>query len=77
MYKHGCPKHQPDYASMGVHRRSAPSFYNPQINMLDQMVASGFYRQEQRDALVVAATPDELISKLQSAAWPDVTKWVR
>ncbi|MFM2222867.1 MAG: hypothetical protein RLZZ78_1124, partial [Armatimonadota bacterium] len=29
------------------------------------------------DALVVAKTPKELISKLQSAVWPDVTKWVR
>jgi hypothetical protein len=41
------------------------------------MVASGFYRREQRDALVVAATPEELIEKLRGAAWPDVAKWVR
>ena len=52
-------------------------FYNPLIQMLDQMVASGFYRREQRDALVVAATPEELIEKLRVAAWPDVAKWVR
>jgi predicted Rossmann-fold nucleotide-binding protein len=52
-------------------------FYNPLIQMLDQMVASGFYRQEQRDTLVIAVTPEELIDKLQTATWPDVTKWVK
>jgi uncharacterized protein (TIGR00730 family) len=70
------------WAHIGHHRKpvgflNVNGFYNPLIDMLDQMVANGFYRREQRDALVVAKTPMELIVKLQSAAWPDVTKWVR
>jgi uncharacterized protein (TIGR00730 family) len=70
------------WAHIGHHGKpvgflNVDGFYNPLIQMLDQMVASGFYRREQRDALVVAATPEELIEKLRGAAWPDVAKWVR
>jgi uncharacterized protein (TIGR00730 family) len=70
------------WAHIGHHRKpvgflNVDGFYNPLIQMLDQMVAAGFYRKEQRDTLVVASTPDELIPKLKSAVWPDVTKWVR
>jgi hypothetical protein len=70
------------WAHIGHHGKpvgflNVDGFYNPLIQMLDQMVASGFYRREQRDALVVAATPEELIEKLRAAAWPDVAKWVR
>jgi predicted Rossmann-fold nucleotide-binding protein len=52
-------------------------FYDPLIQMLDQMVTSGFYRREQRDALVIAETPEQLLQQLTVATWPDVTKWVR
>ena len=67
------------WAHIGHHGKpvgflNVDGFYNPLIQMLDQMVASGFYRREQRDALVVAATPEELIEKLRAAAWPDVAK---
>lgn len=70
------------WAHIGHHRKpvgflNVDGFYNPLIQMLDQMVASGFYRQEQRDTLVIAVTPEELIEKLQTATWPDVTKWVK
>jgi len=70
------------WAHIGHHRKpvgflNVDGFYNPLIQMLDQMVASGFYRQEQRDTLVIAVTPEELIDKLQTATWPDVTKWVK
>lgn len=52
-------------------------FYNPLIQMLDQMVAAGFYRHEQRAALVIAETPAQLVERLRLATWPDVSKWVR
>jgi uncharacterized protein (TIGR00730 family) len=70
------------WAHIGHHRKpvgllNVDGFYNPLIQMLDQMVASGFYRQEQRDTLVIAVTPEELIEKLRAATWPDVTKWVK
>lgn len=52
-------------------------YYDPLIQMLDQMVTSGFYRREQRDALVIVETPSDLLDGLRSLTWPDVTKWVR
>jgi uncharacterized protein (TIGR00730 family) len=52
-------------------------FYDPLIQMLDQMVTSGFYRREQRDALVIAETPTHLLEQLRVATWPDVSKWVK
>ena len=70
------------WAHIGHHRKpvgflNVDGFYNPLIQMLDQMVASGFYRQEQRDALVIAETPADLLKQLRVATWPDVTKWVK
>jgi len=52
-------------------------FYNPLIQMLDQMLAAGFYRREQRDALVIAETPPQLLERLRLATWPDVSIWLR
>lgn len=52
-------------------------FYDPLIQMLDQMVAHGFYRHEQRDALVIAETPTHLLEQLRVATWPKITKWVK
>ena len=70
------------WAHIGHHGKpvgflNVDGFYNPLIQMLDQMVASGFYRQEQRDALVIAETPADLLKQLRVATWPDVTKWVK
>ena len=70
------------WAQIGHHSKpvgflNVDGFYNPLIQMLDQMVASGFYRQEQRDALVIAETPADLLKQLRVATWPDVTKWVK
>ena len=70
------------WAHIGHHSKpvgflNVNGFYNPLIQMLDQMVASGFYRQEQRDALVIAETPADLMKQLRVATWPDVAKWVR
>lgn len=70
------------WAHIGHHSKpvgflNVGGFYNPLIQMLDLMVEKGFYRREQRDALVVAENPTDLIKQLATAAWPDVTKWVK
>lgn len=70
------------WAHIGHHGKpvgflNVDGFYDPLIQMLDQMVTSGFYRREQRDALVIAETPAQLLEQLRVATWPDVTKWVR
>lgn len=70
------------WAHIGHHGKpvgflNVDGFYNPLIQMLDQMVAHGFYRHEQRDALVIAETPADLLKQLRVATWPDVAKWVK
>ncbi|WP_246836164.1 TIGR00730 family Rossman fold protein [Nesterenkonia sp. NBAIMH1] len=42
-------------------------FWDPLVEMIDHQVAEGFIAEWRRDALVVADTPDELISTLR--AW--------
>lgn len=70
------------WAHIGHHNKpvgllNVDGFYDPLIQMLNLMVAAGFYRSEQRNALVVAETPEQLLQQLTVATWPDVTKWVR
>ena len=70
------------WAHIGHHGKpvgflNVAGFYDPLIQMLDQMVTSGFYRREQRDALVIAETPAQLLEQLRVATWPDVSKWVK
>ena len=49
-------------------------FWQPLIQMVDHMVAHGFVRQEDRDSLVVADDPDELLDLL--AQWqPQRPRW--
>ncbi len=46
-------------------------FWDPLVEMIDHQVAEGFIAEWRRDALVVADTPDELISTLR--AWTSAT----
>lgn len=49
-------------------------FWQPLVDMVDHMVAKGFVRQTDRDHLIVADEPEEMIRKLQ--AWlPPVPRW--
>ena len=70
------------WAHIGHHEKpvgflNVGGFYDPLMQMLDQMVAHGFYRHEQRDSLVIAETPVHLLEQLREATWPKVTKWVK
>jgi uncharacterized protein (TIGR00730 family) len=70
------------WAHIGHHGKpigflNVDGFYNPLVQLLDQMVAHGFYRHEQRGALVIAETPADLLKQLRVATWPDVAKWVK
>lgn len=50
------------------------TFWQPLVDMVDHMVANGFVRQTDRDHLIVADDPEELLRKLQ--AWlPPVPRW--
>lgn len=49
-------------------------FWQPLLDMVDHMVRNGFVRQTDRDHLVVADDPDELLDRLER--WvPPVPRW--
>lgn len=42
-------------------------FFDPLVQMLDRLVETGFFKQEHRDNLIVARTPDEALSGVKDA----------
>lgn len=63
---------------LGLHTKPigllGAEFWQPLIQMVDHMVSHGFVRQEDRDSLVVADDPDELLDLL--AQWrPQRPRW--
>lgn len=63
---------------LGLHTKPigllGADFWRPLTDMIDHMVAHGFVRQADRDALVIADEPDELLDKL--ARWtPQRPRW--
>lgn len=65
---------------LGLHTKPigllGSQFWQPLIELVEHMVAHGFVRQEDRDSLVVADEPDELLAAL--CAWtPQRPRWPR
>lgn len=65
---------------LGLHTKPigllGAQFWQPLLDMIDHMVAHGFIRQTDRDSLVVADDPDELLEAL--AQWqPQPPRWPR
>ena len=63
---------------LGLHTKPigllGADFWRPLTDMIDHMVAHGFVRQEDRDSLVVADDPDELLAALTQ--WtPQPPRW--
>lgn len=64
---------------LGLHAKPigllGTEFWAPLLSMVDHMVAAGFIRATDREHLVVADDPDELIANLR--AWsPPVPRWL-
>ena len=63
---------------LGLHSKPigllGSEFWQPLLGMVDHMVRNGFVRQTDRDHLVVADDPDELLDRLER--WvPPVPRW--
>lgn len=66
------------WQQLGVHSKPVGlcgrRFWQPLLDMLDHMVTEGFVRPEDRETLVVADTPDDVLLRL--SAWhPPAPKW--
>lgn len=67
------------WQQLGIHRKpvallDVEGFWQPLLRMLEQMTANGFLSSQFLDSLIVASTPEELFSKLESWA-PPAAKW--
>lgn len=51
-------------------------FYNPLLNMLDQMVHEGFMTKVNRDAILVDESPQALLESLMQYTPTEQTKWI-
>ncbi|MTI18927.1 TIGR00730 family Rossman fold protein [Rhodobacteraceae bacterium RKSG542] len=69
------------WAQLGYHTKpsgvlNAGGYYAPLLTMLDRMVSEGFLKQDMRDILKVAETPQGLLDAFESYEAPKVMKWV-
>lgn len=69
------------WGQLGLHNYptgllNVEGYFDPLCTMLDQMVASGFLKQQNRDMLVVSAEIPELINKMNDYSSGQVEKWI-
>jgi uncharacterized protein (TIGR00730 family) len=69
------------WAQLGIHAKpcgllDVAGYYRPLREMLDAMVSERFLRPQHRELLVVAATPAELLDRLEAHRPPPVEKWL-
>jgi uncharacterized protein (TIGR00730 family) len=61
------------WAQIGLHAKpygllNTAGYYDPLIEFLDHAVREGFVRERQRESLVVADDPDELLDRLAASS---------
>jgi uncharacterized protein (TIGR00730 family) len=69
------------WAQLGLHRKpigllNVNRYYDPFLAQLDVMVQEGFLRPSNRDLLIVATSPAELIRRLRAADPDPEEKWM-
>ncbi|MEH6561707.1 MAG: TIGR00730 family Rossman fold protein, partial [Marinobacter sp.] len=67
------------WAQLGVHQKpcafyNVNGFYNPLLEMVKTMVATGFVSQQYLDMIVLAQTPTDLVDGFRAYA-PPQEKW--
>jgi uncharacterized protein (TIGR00730 family) len=69
------------WGQLGLHRKpygllNVQGFYDPLLGFINELVATGFIRQQHRDALIVDQDPERLIASMQSQLPPAAPKWI-
>lgn len=69
------------WAQLGLHQKpvavlNLKGYYDPLIQLVDNMVEKGFLKQVNRDMLLVDQTIDNLMEKMRSYRPANVTKWI-
>ncbi|KUF44030.1 MAG: TIGR00730 family Rossman fold protein [Myroides sp.] len=70
------------WAQLGLHKKpvallNIDGFYNPLLQMVDNMVSYGFLKQVNRDMIVVADNIEELLEKMRAYKAPKEGKWIK
>lgn len=70
------------WAQLGLHKKpvallNMDGFYNPLLQMVDNMVSYGFLKQVNRDMIVVADNIEELLEKMRAYKAPKEGKWIK
>ena len=68
------------WAQLGLHAKpigllNVNGFYDPLLAFVDRVVEQGFMRRGHRDALIVEAGPDRLLTRLETFQPMEVSKW--
>lgn len=69
------------WGQLGLHQKpigilNVNGFFDSMLDFLDTMVARGFLKQENRDVLLVDASPEGLIDQMQSYRPTIIPKWI-
>lgn len=69
------------WAQLGIHSKpvallNVAAYWDQLLAFIDQMVSERFLRQEQRDALLVADSPAELLALMADYQPPVLEKWL-
>lgn len=69
------------WEQLGLHDKpigilNIDGFYQPLLSQLDQMIAEGFLKQENRDMLLVDQSIEGLLKKMEHYKPPLVRKWI-
>ncbi|MBY0370066.1 TIGR00730 family Rossman fold protein [bacterium] len=69
------------WAQLGMHAKpmgllNTAGFYNGFLTFLDQAVANGFLRPQNRDLIQVAGSVDEALSKVLTYQAPEIPRWI-
>jgi len=70
------------WAQLGLHKKpvallNIDGFYNPLLQMVDNMVNYGFLKQVNSDMIVVADNIEELLDKMRAYKAPKEGKWIK
>lgn len=70
------------WAQLGLHKKpvallNIDGFYNPLLQMVDNMVSYGFLKHVNRDMIVVADNIEELLEKMRAYKAPKEGKWIK
>ncbi|MDR0229469.1 MAG: TIGR00730 family Rossman fold protein [Flavobacteriaceae bacterium] len=70
------------WAQLGLHQKpvallNIDGFYNPLLQMVDNMVSYGFLKQVNHDMIVVADNIEELLEKMRAYKAPKEGKWIK